>query len=70
MQHLPVGINTLDKIRCGGFVYVDKTEYAYRIAHKPDRAQPCRLGWLGGWQNACLRNFSSRSGGRSQRLQD
>jgi hypothetical protein len=25
MLHLPVGINTLDKIRSGGFVYVDKT---------------------------------------------
>jgi hypothetical protein len=47
MLHLPVGINTLDKIRSGGFVYVDKTEYAYRIAHKAGAyflSRPRRFG--------------------------
>ncbi|SDB60955.1 PD-(D/E)XK nuclease superfamily protein [Desulfonatronum thiosulfatophilum] len=47
MLHLPVGINTLDKIRSGGFVYVDKTEFAYRIAHKAGAfflSRPRRFG--------------------------
>jgi hypothetical protein len=47
MLHLPVGINTLDKIRSGGFVYVDKTEHTYRIAHKAGAyflSRPRRFG--------------------------
>lgn len=31
---IPIGIQTFDKIIEGGYIYVDKTEYIYNIAHK------------------------------------
>ena len=31
---IPIGIQTFDKIIEGGYIYVDKTEYIYDIAHK------------------------------------
>lgn len=33
MRKLPIGIQTFDDIREGGFLYVDKTAMIYRIAH-------------------------------------
>ncbi|WP_045218300.1 ATP-binding protein [Desulfonatronum thioautotrophicum] len=47
MLHLPVGISTLDKIRSGGFVYVDKTPHVHRIVEKPGQfflSRPRRFG--------------------------
>lgn len=32
-KKLPVGIQSFEKIRKDGFLYVDKTEYVYRLAH-------------------------------------
>ena len=29
----PIGIQTFDKLREGGFFYVDKTDYIYRLTH-------------------------------------
>ena len=29
----PIGIQTFSKIREGNFLYVDKTEYVYRMTH-------------------------------------
>ena len=35
MQRLyPIGIQTFDKLRTGGYLYIDKTEYVYRMVHK------------------------------------
>ncbi|MBF0232163.1 MAG: AAA family ATPase [Desulfamplus sp.] len=31
MKALPLGINTLDKIRENSFVYVDKTKFVYLL---------------------------------------
>ena len=31
---IPIGIQTFDTIIEGGYIYVDKTEYIYDIAHK------------------------------------
>ncbi len=31
MRKLPIGIQSFEKIREEGFVYVDKTEYIYRL---------------------------------------
>ncbi|WP_045221467.1 ATP-binding protein [Desulfonatronum thioautotrophicum] len=47
MLHLPVGINTLDKIRSGGFVYVDKTPHVHHLVVKPGQyflSRPRRFG--------------------------
>lgn len=33
MRKLPVGIQSFEKLREEGFLYVDKTEYIYRLAH-------------------------------------
>ncbi|MBR1872616.1 MAG: AAA family ATPase, partial [Bacteroidales bacterium] len=30
----PIGIQDFEKIRTGGYVYVDKTELVYKIAEK------------------------------------
>ena len=32
-KRYPVGIQTFEKIRTGNYLYVDKTEYVYRMAH-------------------------------------
>ena len=32
-RRYPVGIQTFEKIRTGNYLYVDKTEYVYRMAH-------------------------------------
>ena len=32
-RKLPIGIQSFEKLRDEGFVYVDKTEYVYRVAH-------------------------------------
>ncbi|MDR1381374.1 MAG: AAA family ATPase, partial [Tannerella sp.] len=32
MRKLPVGIQDFEKLRTGGFVYVDKTAYVYKLA--------------------------------------
>lgn len=32
-KYYPVGTQTFSKIREGGYVYVDKTEYVYRMTH-------------------------------------
>ena len=29
----PIGIQTFEKIRNGNYLYIDKTEYVYRMAH-------------------------------------
>lgn len=33
MRKLPVGIQTFEDIREGGYLYVDKTEWVYKVAH-------------------------------------
>ena len=33
MKRLPTGIQTFEKIREGNYLYVDKTELVYRMAH-------------------------------------
>ena len=33
IKKLPVGIQAFEKIRTDNFLYVDKTEYIYRLAH-------------------------------------
>lgn len=37
---LPIGIQSFEKIRQGGYLYVDKTEYVYRLVHA---GAPCFL---------------------------
>ena len=32
-RHYPIGIQTFEKIREGNYLYIDKTEYVYRIVH-------------------------------------
>ena len=32
-RKLPIGIQTFEKIRTRNYMYVDKTEYIYRMAH-------------------------------------
>ncbi len=32
-RRLPVGIQSFEKLREGHYLYVDKTEYVYRLAH-------------------------------------
>lgn len=34
LKYLPIGIQTFKNMRKGNYVYVDKTEHAYRIASK------------------------------------
>ena len=34
MKRYPIGIQTFEKIREGDFLYVDKTDYVYEIAHR------------------------------------
>ena len=33
-KKLPVGIQSFEKVRTDGFVYVDKTEYMYQLVHE------------------------------------
>lgn len=33
LRRLPIGIQSFEKLRTRGFVYVDKTEYVYRLVH-------------------------------------
>ena len=33
MVYYPIGIQTFEKIRKGGFLYVDKTKYVYDVCH-------------------------------------
>ncbi|WP_081668186.1 AAA family ATPase [Butyrivibrio sp. MC2013] len=33
LRKLPIGIQSFEKIRKGGFIYVDKTEYIYKLVH-------------------------------------
>jgi hypothetical protein len=33
MRKLPIGIQDFEKLRTGGHVYVDKTEYVYQLAN-------------------------------------
>ena len=33
MAYYPIGIQTFEKIRKGGFLYVDKTKYVYDVCH-------------------------------------
>ena len=33
MANYPIGIQTFDKIREGGYLYVDKTKYIYEVTH-------------------------------------
>ena len=33
MVNYPIGIQTFDKIRQGGYLYIDKTKYIYEITH-------------------------------------
>ena len=34
MQQYPIGIQTFEKLREEGYLYIDKTEYVYRMVHK------------------------------------
>ena len=44
----PIGIQTFSKIREGNFLYVDKTEYVYRMTHSASSymvlSRPRRFG--------------------------
>ncbi len=44
----PIGIQTFSKIREGNFLYVDKTEYVYRMTHSSSKymflSRPRRFG--------------------------
>ena len=47
MANYPIGIQTFDKIRKGGYLYVDKTKYIYEITHSANYvflSRPRRLG--------------------------
>ena len=33
-RKLPIGIQSFEKLRKGGYLYVDKTAYVYRLAHE------------------------------------
>ena len=47
-RRYPVGIQTFEKIRTGNYLYVDKTEYVYRMAHSNSNylflSRPRRFG--------------------------
>ena len=40
IKKLPIGIQSFEKLRTGGFLYVDKTEYIYKLVHND---VPCFL---------------------------
>ena len=44
----PIGIQTFEKIRVGNYLYIDKTEYVYRMAHSDSNyiflSRPRRFG--------------------------
>ena len=44
----PIGIQTFEKIRNGNYLYIDKTEYVYRMAHSDSNyiflSRPRRFG--------------------------
>ena len=44
----PIGIQTFSKIREGNYLYIDKTEYVYQIAHSESSyvflSRPRRFG--------------------------
>ena len=44
----PIGIQTFEKIRTRNYMYVDKTEYIYRMAHGASNyyflSRSCRFG--------------------------
>ena len=44
----PIGIQTFEKIRVGNYMYIDKTEYVYRMAHSDSNyiflSRPRRFG--------------------------
>ena len=40
MVNYPIGIQTFDKIRQGGYLYIDKTKYIYVITY------PCQYFFL------------------------
>ncbi len=47
MHHLPIGIQNFEKIRNGHFLYIDKTESVFRLAHSVEYAflsRPRRFG--------------------------
>ena len=44
----PIGIQTFEKIRVGNYMYIDKTEYVYRMVHSASNyiflSRPRRFG--------------------------
>jgi uncharacterized protein YcgL (UPF0745 family) len=47
LQNLPIGIQTFDKLRNGGYLYVDKTEHIHRLLTTCNQvffARPRRFG--------------------------
>ena len=48
-KHLPIGIQTLRKIREGDYYYVDKTEFAWRLIEEGSHdflSRPRRFGQI------------------------
>jgi hypothetical protein len=47
-QLYPIGIQTFSEIRGKGYLYIDKTEYVYRMTHSDSKyvflSRPCRFG--------------------------
>ena len=47
-KRYPIGIQTFSEIRKGGYLYIDKTEYVYRMTHSDGKymflSRPRRFG--------------------------
>ena len=48
LQRYPIGIQTFSEIREGNYLYIDKTEYVYRMTHSSAKymflSRPRRFG--------------------------
>lgn len=65
----PIGIQTFSKIREGNFLYVDKTEYVYRMTHSASSymflSRPRRFG-----KSLLTSTLHSYFSGREELFQD
>lgn len=59
VRNLPIGIQNFEKLRKNDFVYVDKTEYIYKLVHSKIPFFLSRPGDLG---KACYFQLSRRIG--------
>ena len=47
LDRFPLGVQSFEKLRTGSAVYVDKTDYVYRLVRSEERrvGKECRSRW-------------------------